>query len=60
MNGRSSNWKAAITLHLPSNPAASGGQAAIHFPMRSGEEVSSGFTTKRNCRTDAHGARPAK
>jgi hypothetical protein len=35
-----------VTLHLSSNrPNA---QSAIHFPMRSGEEVSLGFTTKED------------
>jgi hypothetical protein len=35
-----------VTLHLPSALTASIGQAAVDFPMRSGEEVSLGFTTR--------------
>jgi len=38
--------KTAVTLHLPPRLTAATGQAAVHFPMRSGEEVSLSFTTK--------------
>jgi hypothetical protein len=36
----------SVTLHLPSDLTASVGQAAVEFPMRSGEEVSLGFVTR--------------
>ena len=38
--------KTAVNLHLPNDLKSSTGQAAVHFPMRSGEEVSLGFTTR--------------
>jgi hypothetical protein len=38
--------KTPVTMHLPTALAASIGQAAVHFPMRSGEEVSLSFTTR--------------
>lgn len=34
----------SVTMHIPSNPTVA--QSAVHFPMRSGEEVSLSFTTK--------------
>jgi len=38
--------KTAVTLNLPTLYPQSVGQAAVHFPMRSGEEVSMSFITK--------------
>ena len=38
--------KTPVTLNLPTLYPQATGQAAIHFPMRSGEEVSLGFTTR--------------
>jgi hypothetical protein len=38
--------KTPVTLNIPSNPTAGGGQAAVHFPMRSGDEVSLSFATR--------------
>ena len=34
-----------VTLNLPTLYPQAVGQAAVHFPMRSGEEVSLSFTT---------------
>jgi hypothetical protein len=34
-----------VTMHLPGVPMGSNGQAAVHFPMRSGDEVSMSFAT---------------
>jgi len=36
----------AVTLHLPPPLTAAIGQAAVHFPARSGDEVSLSFTTR--------------
>jgi hypothetical protein len=36
--------KTAVTMHIPSNTAVA--QSAVHFPMRSGEEVSLSFATR--------------
>ena len=38
--------KTPVTLHLPNALTASIGQAAVDFPMRSGDEVSLGFTSR--------------
>ena len=38
--------KTPVTLHLPNTLTASIGQAAVNFPMRSGDEVSLSFATK--------------
>jgi Alginate lyase/Heparinase II/III-like protein len=38
--------KTPVTLHLPSVYSVGIGQAAVHFPVRSGEEVSLSFATK--------------
>ena len=38
--------KTSVTLHLPTSLTASIGQAAVNFPMRSGDEVSLSFTTR--------------
>ncbi len=38
--------KTPVTLHLPTILPASIGQAAVNFPMRSGDEVSLSFTTR--------------
>src|SRR5262245_13362812 len=38
--------KTPVTLYLPNRYSESTCQAAVHFPMRSGEEVSLGFTTR--------------
>ncbi len=35
-----------VTLNIPSSPTAGSGQAAVHFPMKSGDEVSLSFTTR--------------
>src|SRR6185369_4002122 len=37
--------KTPVTLNLPTLYPQAVGQAAVHFPMRSGEEVSLSFTT---------------
>jgi hypothetical protein len=37
--------KTPVTAYLPTIPTVSNGQAAVHFPMRSGDEVSLSFTT---------------
>jgi len=38
--------KTSVTLHLPPRLTAAIGQAAVRFPMRSGDEVSLSFTTQ--------------
>lgn len=38
--------KTPVTMHLPSVSTVGNGQSAVHFPMRSGEEVSLSFTTR--------------
>lgn len=38
--------KTPVTLNLPTLYPQATGQAAVHFPMRSGEEVSLSFTTR--------------
>jgi hypothetical protein len=38
--------KTPVTMHLPTVLTASIGQAAVHFPMRSGDEVSLSFATR--------------
>jgi hypothetical protein len=38
--------KTPVTLHLPNLYPQAVGQAAVHFPMRSGEEVSLSFATR--------------
>jgi hypothetical protein len=38
--------KTSVTLHLPNSLKQSVGQAAVQFPMRSGEDVSFGFATR--------------
>ena len=32
--------------NLPTSPTVGNGQSAVHFPMRSGDEVSLSFTTR--------------
>jgi hypothetical protein len=38
--------KTPVTLHLPTLWPQSNGQAAVQFPMRSGDEVSVSFITR--------------
>lgn len=38
--------KTPVTLHLPTSASVSIGQAAVNFPVRSGDEVSLSFATK--------------
>jgi hypothetical protein len=38
--------KTPVTMHLPSIPIVGIGQAAVHFPMRSDEQLSLSFTTR--------------
>jgi len=38
--------KTPVTAYLPTIPTVGNGQAAVHFPMRSGDEVSLSFTTR--------------
>jgi hypothetical protein len=38
--------KTPVTAYLPTMPTVGNGQAAAHFPMRSGDEVSLNFTTR--------------
>ena len=38
--------KTPVTLHLPPRLTAAIGQAAVRFPMRSGDEVALSFTTQ--------------
>lgn len=42
----------AVTLHLPPPLTAAIGQAAVHFPAKSGDEVSLGFTTREELPED--------
>jgi hypothetical protein len=37
--------KTPVTMYLPTIPTVGNGQAAVHFPMRSGDGVSLSFTT---------------
>jgi hypothetical protein len=38
--------KTPITAYLPTIPTVGNGQSAVHFPMRSGEEVALSFATR--------------